>query len=184
MKALAICVALAGGCLLLVGSGHAVAQNEQLTVTQDESSMERVIEAYLKAKHNLVINEKFIKPDDLWLELPFDGNPMPKYRYAIDTQPLNKTDDGKVTERGVRIQLFTGITVPEAKRPALLGVINDFNRGKVFSATYLDTDGEIVLDWTLNVMAPGLATEYVFDVLAREDKLWRELWPLASAALK
>lgn len=184
MKSLALCVALVGGCLLRFGSGPAVAQDEQLTVTQDESSMERVIESYLKTKHKLVINEKFITPDDLWLELPFDGNPMPKYRYAIDTQSLNKSNDGTITERGVRIMLFTAVTVPEDKRPAVMGIINDFNRRKVFSATYLDNDGQVVLDWTLNVMAQGLATEYVFDVLAREDKLWRELWPLVSDAIK
>ncbi len=40
-----------------------------------------------------------------------------------------------------------------------------------------------MLDWTLNVLSDGLPTEYVFDVLAREDKLWQELYPLLSPLL-
>ena len=176
-------IATLGALLLVATIAGAVADNEQLVVTQDESSMERVIEANLKDAHQLIINEK-LNGDDLWLELPFKGDPMPAYKTDIDTQPLNKTDDGRVTERGVRIQLFTTIKVPGDKQAELLRVINDFNRRKVMSATYIDDSGEIVLDWTLNVMAQGLATEYVFDVIARQDKLWRELWPLVSAALR
>jgi hypothetical protein len=168
----------------LLATGVAWADNEQLVVTQDESSMERVIEAYLKAEHKLTINEKFIAQDDLVLELPMKGDPMPKYRISIDTQSLNKDDNGKIIERGIRIQTFTGIIVPADKKDAVLRVINDLNRRKVFSAVYIDTDGEIILDWTLNVMAQGLATEYVYDALAREDKLWRELWPLVSPQLQ
>ncbi len=165
-------------------SPGARAQSDRLTVVQDESSMERQIEQFLKTKHHLVINEKFENADDLYLDLPFNGNPMPAFHVWIDTQSLNKDDAGRVTERGVRIQLFTGIKVPSHRLAAVLSIINDFNRRKVFSATYLDTDGEIVIDWTLNVMAPGLDCEYVYDVLARQDKLWRELYPEVAAALK
>jgi Mn-containing catalase len=54
----------------------------------------------------------------------------------------------------------------------------------VFSAAYIDNDGEIIIDWTLNVLADGLHAEYVYDVLARANKLWRELWPVVSDELK
>ncbi|HTX64224.1 MAG TPA: YbjN domain-containing protein [Opitutaceae bacterium] len=159
------------------------AQDDQLVVVQDESSMEQTIERYLKANHQLVITEKH-DGDDLWLELPMKGGPMPGYRITIDTQSLNKDPSGRVLERGVRLQALTGIKVPEARRGAVLRLLNDFNRDKVFSAVYLDNDEEIVLDWTLNVLAPGLATEYVYDAVYREDKLWRELYPLVMAALR
>jgi hypothetical protein len=145
--------------------------------------MERIIESYLKAKHDLTINEKK-DGDDLMLEVPMKGDPMPKYHFLVDTQPLNTNDDGLVLERGVRTQLFTGIKVPADKQPEVMATINGFNRDKVFSAAYLDTDGEIVVDWTLNVMAQGLATEYVFDVLARLNKLWAELYPMVTKQLE
>jgi spermidine/putrescine-binding protein len=159
------------------------AQDDKLTVVQDESSMEQTIERHLKANHQMVVNEK-LNGDDLWLELPMKDEPMPRYRLVIDTQSLNKDNTGRVIERGVRIQALTGVKVPETRRAAVLRVLNDFNRDKVFSAVYLDNDGEIMLDWTLNVMASGLDTEYVYDVLVREEKLWRELYPLVSAALQ
>jgi hypothetical protein len=165
------------------GAATARAQDDKLTVVQDENSMERTIERYLKANHKLTVNEK-LNGDDLWLELPMKGDPMPAYRVLIDTQPMNKDDAGRVIERGVRIQLLTGIKVTADRRVAVLEVLNNFNRGKVFAAVYVDTDGEVMLDWTLNVLAPGLDAEYVYDVLARENKLWRELYPLVSAALQ
>jgi hypothetical protein len=146
--------------------------------------MERVIERYLKAKHELIINEKMNGSDDLYLELPMKGGPMPAYRITIDTQPMNKTDAGVITERGVRVQMMTKIIVPASRRVAVLEVLNSFNLRKVFSAVYIDGDGEVILDWTLNVMEPGLHTEYVFDMIARENKLWRELYPLVTAALQ
>jgi len=172
-------------CLALWAAAVARAQDDRLVVVQDESSMERTIESYLKSKHQLVINEKFPAPEDLVLVLPFSAKDnIPKFRIEIDTQALNKADNGVVTERGVRITLFTGIKAPAEKRAAVLAAINDFNRRKVFSATYLDTDGEVILDWTLNVMAQGLPTEYVYDVLARQNKLWGEFYPELTAAMQ
>ena len=161
----------------------ALAQNEKLTLVQDESSMELQIEKYLKTEHQLTLTEKRTG-DDLWLNMAMKGDPMPVYRIAIDTQPLNKDKAGRVIERGIRIQAFTGVKVSEEKRAAATRVVNDFNRDKVFSAVYVDTDGEIVLDWTLNVMEPGLDPIYVFNVLSREDRLWRELYPRITAVLE
>ena len=183
MRRIAICAVLLSA-LFSVGLTRARADDDMLVVTQDESSMERVIEANLKTKHDLKITEKFDKADDLWLELPFTADPMPKYRYAVDTQSLNKKDDGEIVERGVRVQLFTSVKIAADRQPEVLRIINDFNRRKVFSAMYIDTDGEIVLDWTLNVMAQGMHVEYVYDVIAREDKLWRELYPQLPADLR
>jgi hypothetical protein len=178
-----ILLIMAAATLGLWSAAPARAQDDQLTVVQDESSMEQTIERYLKATYQMTVSEK-VKGDDLWLELPMKGDPAPSYRLLIDTQALNKDRSGRVIERGVRIQALTGIKVPETRRTAVLRVLNNFNRDKVFAAVYVDTDGEVMLDWTLNVMAPGLHTEYVYDVIVRENKLWRELYPLVSAALE
>jgi len=175
MKKLILFIATAAS-LGIWSAPRALASDERLTVAQDESSQELIIERYLKSSYGLVTAEQR-KEDDLWLNMAMKGDPMPSYRIVIDTQPLNKDKSGRITERGVRFQAFTGVKVTEAQRPAVTKVINDFNRDKVFSAVYVDTDGEIVLDWTLNILEPGLDLAYVYDVLMREDKLWRELYP-------
>jgi len=159
------------------------ADDEKLTVAQDESSQELIIERYLTSRYHLVLVEQR-KGDDMWLSMSMKGEPMPSYRITIDTQPLNKDKSGRVLERGIRIQAMTGIHVTDAQRPAVERVINDFNRDKVFAASYVDSDGEVMMDWTLNILEAGLDTSYVYDVLTREDRLWRELYPRVVDAMK
>jgi len=171
-------------CLaLLLVSATGFCANDQLTVVQDESSMERTIEAYLKGEHDLVVQEVMLEEDDLALSLPYDGDPMPDFRVTVDSQPLNRDEHtGKVIERGLVVNLFTGVMVPESKFEDAIRVINELNRRKVFASVYIDTDGEIVLSWTLNVLEQGLATEYVYDAIVRLvqnwDALWKELEPV------
>jgi len=160
----------------------ALAQEEKVTVAQDESSVELIIETYLTKVHQLVLTEKR-NGDDLWLNMAMKGDPMSSYRITIDTQPLNKDKAGRIIERGIRIQAMTGVKVSEAQRPAVIRIINDFNRDKVFAAAYVDSDGEVMLDWTLNILEPGLDLAYVYDVLTREDRLWHELYPRVNAAM-
>ena len=169
--------------LLLPGTQAARAEGARLVLTQDESSMERVIEAYLKTAHDMVVTEKQDK-DDLILKLPMKGDPMPGFTISIDTQHLNADDAKKVIERGVLFELTTTITVPQERRSAVLEVLNDVNRRKAFCTVYIDSDGEVVLSWILNVMSDGLDPEYVFDVVARIDKLWRGMFPDVAKALE
>ena len=174
-------------CLALWAGSVARADDDKLVVVQDESSMERKIESYLKDKHQLTINEKFATPDDLYLELPFKESEIPAFRVLIDTEPLNKDANGQINERGIRVQLFTGIKVPADKWADVIRIVNDFNRRKTFCSACVDNvtyGGEIVMDWTLNVLPDGLATEYVYDALARETAIWKAMYPDVAAALK
>lgn len=158
--------------------------NDRLTVVQDESSMERVIEDYLKSEHDLIVEEKMLEGDDLALVLPYQGDPMPDFRLSVDSQPLNRDEDsGMVTERGLVLNIYTGVTVPEEKFEPAIRVINDLNRRKVFASVYIDTDGEIVLSWTLNVLEQGLATEYVYDAIVRLVQNWATLYKDLSPVL-
>ncbi len=184
MKKLILLIAAATS--LGIWSASARAQDTKLTVAQDESSQERIIEQYLTSKYHLVLTEKTMPndPNDMYLNLAMKGEPMPAYRITIDTQHMNKDKSGRITERGIRIQAMTGVIVPEEKRPAVMRVINDFNRDKVFAASYVDSDGEVMMDWTLNIMEPGLDCAYVYDALSREDRLWRELYPRIVEAMK
>jgi hypothetical protein len=170
-------------CLGLLAAAAAWADDAGLTVTQDESSMEQTIERYLKDSHGLKVTEKVGEGDDLWLELAWSGDPMPAYRMVIDTQSLNKNSEGRVIERGVRLQVLTTVHIPEAEKASALVVINGLNRDKVFSAVYLDSSNQVVLDWTLNVLGEGLPTECVYDMVVREVRLWQELYPLLSPLL-
>lgn len=164
-------------CLLasLGAVGPALADQEMLTVTQDESSMERAIENYLKTHEGLDVREKTAEQDDLYLIVPVDDEGIPDYRISIDTQALHK-DDGKVTERAVLLQVLTGVKVPQDKQAAVIRVINDFDRDTLFSTAYVDADGEVVMDWGLNVLAAGLPMEYVSDALARAHIVWNALY--------
>jgi hypothetical protein len=183
-----LAVLLVTWLLLLAVGAAAWCDDSMLTVVQDEGSMERVIERYLKDKHQLIIEEKTSTsdPEDLYLELPFKGDPMPKFRMTIDSQSLNRNQDtGRIIERGVLLNLYTDVRVPADKRGAALVVINDFNRRKAFCSAYVDTDGEVVCSWILNVLPDvGLPTEAVYDAVARVQNIWKAIYPDLANAIK
>ena len=135
----------------------------------------------------MVVNEiKSSSPekpgDDLALELPYSGDPMPAYKVTINNQPLNHDKDtNAVIERGVLIHLGTTVHVAGENRTKVLEAMNDWNRRKVFSQVYIDTDGEVVFDWTLNVLKPGLPTECVYDAVV-VGKLWKDFYPELTKA--
>jgi hypothetical protein len=166
-------------------SDSPTSDSSRLTVAQDESSQEKVIERNLIDVHKLTVNEKTAKDaaDDMYLELPFKGEPMPKFRLTIDTQVLNKDDSNKTLERGVLLNLYTDVRVPADKRAAVMEKINDINRRKAFSSIYIDTDGEIICSWILNILSDGLPVEYVFDATARLQNIWKVLYPLVAPEL-
>ena len=117
--------------------------NAQLQVVQDESSMERVIEAYLKANYTVEVTEKTIGEDDLALVVKMEGKGGPDFNVVVDTQSSNKGDDGTVRERLVSVQVFTGVKVPADKRTAMLEALNKFQADTWFASLYLDEDDEI-----------------------------------------
>lgn len=177
-------ISFAVAALAAVSAIPAVSDSDSsLTVAQDESSQEKIIARNLTTIHTLIVDEKTSKddPNDLYLELPFKGDPMPKSRMTIDTQVLNRaTDSSKVIERGVLFNLYTDVIVPADKRAAVMEKINDVNRRKAFSSIYIDTDGEIICSWILNILSDGLPVEYVFDVVARLQNIWKVAYPLVA----
>ena len=59
------------------------------------------------------------------------------------------------------MNLYTGVIVPTNQRAAVWSV-NDYNRRKAFCSVYIDTDGEIICSWIINVLSEGLPTEATF----------------------
>ncbi len=172
-----------------MGTGFAQAPAaDRLVVVQDESSMERTIERYLVDSHKLIVKEKTDSkdPSDMFLELPFTAvDNGAAFRIVVDTQSSNRDKDtGKVKERAVLITLYTGVKASPANRSAVVAMLDDLNRRKIFASFYLDTDGEILNCWVLNVLDVGLPTEYVYDAIARVDRLWREFWPQVAPIVR
>ena len=159
------------------------AGDDVLTVTQDESSMESVIEGYLKANYDVTIEEKKITEGDLALLVTMEGKGGPDFKVVVDTQPSNKDADGKVLERVIAVQVYTGVKVPDDKRAAVLEAINKFQAGTWFSSIYIDEDNELSAQWCVNVMKEGMPTEYVADAIIRVSETWRKFRPEAEKVL-
>ena len=170
--------------LLVAAATGARCENDRLTVVQDESSMERVIESHLKSAHQLKVDEKTEADDDLYLELPFKGDPMPDFRILIDTQSVNRNKDtNQVIERGVFINLHTDVRVRTEDMARVMAAINETTREKAFTSIFIDTDGEVVCFWVLNVLPEGLPTEYVYDAVYRVQQNWADLYPKLTEAI-
>lgn len=184
MRSRTLVVMLAAWVVLAAAAIGARCEDDRLTVVQDESSMERTIESYLKSTHEMMIEEKTEAADDLYLELPFKGDPMPRFRIVIDTQSLNRDKDtNRVIERGILINLYTDVRIRTEDMARAQAAINEGNREKAFSSIFVDVDGEVVCCWVLNVLPEGLPTEYVYDAVYRVGSNWRDLYPKLTQAI-
>lgn len=157
--------------------------NDQLVVVQDESSMERTVEAYLKAHYDAEVTEKTIGEGDLALVVKMDGKGGPDFNIVVDTQASNKKDDGTVLERVVSVQVYSGVAVPDGRRAAMLEAINKFQAGMWFASIYLDEDKELSCQWCLNVMKQPVPTEYAADAILRLADAWRKFRVRAEEVL-
>jgi len=176
-------VLLVPALLVLVPSGVR-ADDDRLTVTQDESSMEATIARYLKARYDVDADVKQLAEGDQALAVNVSAKDAPDVRVVVDTQSSARTPDGStITERTVTMMVYTGVKVPAAKRCAVLEAINHLVAGNWFSAAYLDEDDEVTLQWSVNVMKEGLPTDYVADAVIRTAQNWRKLKPEVEAAL-
>lgn len=184
VQVLALALGVLG--LLVVPTVATWAANDELVVTQDESSMEKVIESYLRDNYKLVMNEKYNdeQKTDMYLEVPYNAGAWPAFTVDIDTDGISKDKTGTITERGVLLFLHTAVTVPADKRAAVSQVLEDYNRKKIFCSAYVDQNGEIRLDWVLGVLPQGLPTEYVNDALTRLCSLWTGMYADVAAAMQ
>ena len=157
--------------------------NDRLRVTQDEASMERVIESYLTSVYKVDVQEKTAQAGDLVLLVKMEGKGGPDFAVVVDTQCTNRDGDGQVVERTVSVQIYTGVKVPGGKRAAVLEAVNKFQAGSWYASIYLDEDDEISCQWCVNVMKEGLPTDYVADAIVRVAESWRKFRPLAEQAL-
>lgn len=195
-------VTLAGAALVYLGAdgaqqaaqavpGFGPAQPAMLYVVQDESSLEHQIGDYLRSK-GLKVLYRSASPngngngatatDDGLLLLFSLGNKMPDFSVLIDTQPSasDPKRPGVATERAVTIRLYTGTYVRPAQRNEALDLLCARHR-RVWAGTYwVDTDGELVCSWVLNITSAGLPVENVVDAVVRIVSNWEDFFPTAK----
>lgn len=169
--------------LILTCSTMVWASDDTLTVTQDESSMERTIAGYLRETYKVQVEERQLEEGDAALLVSMEGKGGPDFSVIVDTQPSNKAEDGTVVERVVSVQIYTGVKVPDESRAAVFEALNSFLAGMWFASIYIDEDKELSCQWCVNVMKEGLPTEYVADAIIRVADSWRKFRPQAEKAL-
>jgi hypothetical protein len=181
MRTLTLCVLLAIICSPLL---HAA--DELLSVTQDESAMERAISRYLQDHHWKGVREKEVAQGDAVVTISIPQDDGSSFDVVIDTEPSNKADDGTVLERMVGVSVYTRLSVPDGKRAAVLKAIRMERAVRVClsSYIYIDGDGELCCQWCVNVMKEGLPTLYVAEAVTRVARTWLSFRSLAEKTIK
>jgi hypothetical protein len=153
-----------------------------LEVARDESSLERRIQDYLKAKGLAADTNE--KSEDLRLWLAYAAGEAPAYDLAIDT--LSSARDG--TERVVQINLFSKQIIDASRYDEVLRRLNEYHRLHWHGTFHVDRDNEIVGQWHLNIPGAGypLHLELVYDAVQRLTMAWpalyKELAPMIDHA--
>lgn len=155
-------------------SAPATGGPDWLEATRDESSLERKVMAYLKARGmNPYPNDK---PDDLRVFLSYtDDDQSPAYDVAVDT--LSSSRDGG--ERVVQINLYSRQLIDPAKLDEVLRVLNVHHQKRWSGVFYIDTDNEVVAQWNVNIPGAGFPVhaELVRDAVQRLGITWLQLYP-------
>lgn len=157
-----------------------------LDVSSDEESTEKRIASYFREQYDVEAEYHFLDEDDLYLEYGFaaDEGEFPAIAVYVDTVPsaLNEDEGGTVTERRVTITAYyvlADAAKTPANRAAILEQINLWHVERwVPQRIYLDEDGDIVLESTVNI--PGdeypVHAEIVGDQILRMYSAWSEFY--------
>lgn len=155
-------------------SGHATGTTgaEWLEVVRDESSIERKVMEYLKARGMKVFSND--KSDDLMVFLSFSADEStPEFDIAIDTSESARAS----SERVLQVSLLSKQLVSQSRRDEVLRAINAHHRSYWAGRFALDGEDEIVGQWSINI--PGAAypvhVELVRDAVLRLVQSWGEL---------
>jgi hypothetical protein len=140
-----------------------------LAVTQDESSLERSIGAFLEKNHYDV---QYVEQNqDLVLLLGFEQGGAP-FEMQIDTLP--SANDG--TERAIVISLHSHLKVEEEELAAVEKKINSHHNKFWAGCFYVDDkDGEIMGTWSINLPNVAVPADLVLDAVQRLGSSFSDL---------
>jgi len=161
----------------------------QLTVVQDESSMEESIAAFLKARTDWKVKRLYLDEaeEDLMLEYAFTFDAVPEIELRIDTEVSGHVDNDTVTERLIRVFFFHELP-DTAKTPEVIVQMLAFNNMYLFNRfapdrILIDEDGDLFFATTINLPGPMVSVhgEMVYDAVVRMVDEWQEYWPKLAA---
>ncbi len=194
---LTLAVAVCAAVLIIPTIRNAQSQvkptaDPKLTVTQDESTLEKAIDNYLTLTKGITggisrFNDKERK--DLLVAYPISSDKVPDIRVVIDTLAAEKDADGKTRERVIMVQSFyelpASAKTPEARRK-LLELCTKWMDGHWSpGGVYVDSDGDLA--WRTAINIPGrnfsVHAELVYDAVARMGPFWRSFYPLMKKEL-
>ena len=165
-------------------------QSWMLYPVQDESSLERKIANYIKAKSKVEAVYKFFgeKNDDLYLQYTLIPQGAPRVRLAVDTM-VSGRQQGRVSERVIKVSTYyvlpASAKTPEARRK-ILELNNTWHQKKWMPGrVFIDTDGDIAMETFVNI--PGADTpvhaELIRDIILRTNSVWSEYYKQLAATV-
>jgi hypothetical protein len=188
MRVIVVTVVVVSLAAVLVGSlsaGEESSSKWLLYPSSNEADNEMQVARYLKAKSDVEakVHQNKGNSDDIYISYKLSPDGAPEIRAFVDTAVSTRNSEGAVTERMFRVHAYY-VLPDSAKTPQIRGRLLEFcNRWHASrwwpSRVYLDKDGDIVLESTVNI--PGLETpihaESVNDLLQRMLSAWKELHP-------
>jgi hypothetical protein len=163
-----------------------------LKVCQDEATLEKQIEAWLrtvKEVPGVKLSYADKEEQDAGVLIPVDCEGVPHLRVVIDTAASGRDDAGKVTERMISVDSYyvlpDAAKTPEA-RAKLLELNNTWMRDNGSpDKVYIDKDGDVYFATTINIPGPdvSVSAELVFDAIARTRPFWEAYYPLLKKEL-
>lgn len=169
-------------------ASSALEPSAPIRVTASDSAVEKQLAGYLRdVKEWTVDFEVFPKnADDVYLSVPWtttdDG---PTMYVTVDVEPSARSkEDGSVRE--IRVRIFCvfkyEIDASHPQRAAALEALNTYQNDFWTPRVYLDEDGDLVLESSVNV--PGedfpIHPELVADAIDRMSGAWDGLTPLLA----
>lgn len=191
-----LATAAAAGVLLaaapLARSQEAGPVDPLLTVSQDESSLEKQIYDYLRIVKEVPDGQiRYFdeQESDMLLLYTIPCQDAPELTVLVDTEVSERDEEGTVIERVINV--MTVFELPEdlktnEDRDMLLDLNNfymreDWSPGCIF----LDEAGDLVVRTAVNIPGPDahVHAEMVYDAIARMQPFWEDYFPLLLETL-
>lgn len=148
------------------------AQAAPVTLAASDKDLGKTIGAYLKAAHQIAFESKLNEDKTTTLLRVEKAEGHADFPFLIVALPQLKDDNGKVTQQMVVLMVVSGLKVPDAKRAAVLEVMNRLNNDNDYTHLYIDDEGEVAFRWALVVTNDGLPAESVADAYRNMLPAW------------
>lgn len=166
-----------------VPGGVAAESTPLLFMTESEKELELAVKAYVDAKKpwKVSVQVNNSNPDDFWLvyNFTFAISKIPDLKMVVDTQASARRD-GKPSQRVIKIIGFVSGVRYASNNPRRVEMLEFFNEWAIqhwFAQAYLDKDGDIRVQWSINIPGADVPVHagQVLDAMDRLYSTWVEL---------